>query len=64
MIKKDVPISIEPVANGFMISPSFVSGGYAKADVMVFQTFAELGGFLAGHFTHRNQVVEADKVAK
>lgn len=64
-MNNDSSIEIATAANGFIVRPTRT---YNEAslddDVKVFQTYEELGKFLAGHFTYRCESVSADKKSK
>lgn len=55
------PLTIRQVANGYTVEgvPSEYTG-VSREETRVFQSFAELQGFLFGHFTHRTSAILPD----
>lgn len=56
-------VEIRQVANGYVVMPaSYESRSAVVSDDerMVFQTFAELVGWMSKHFTHRAQGLAVD----
>lgn len=57
------PVVIRQVANGYTVEG--VPSEYtvtAREETRVFQSFAELYDYLAGHFTHRSKTIATDPV--
>ena len=60
-IDQNVSLAISQVSNGYVVSELDVLSG-ELCDEMVFQSFAEMVGFLGQHFTFRSiAAVESDK---
>lgn len=61
-LKKDVPLEIIPVNNGFIVRRTTEDSRFMESISiqLVFQTFAELIGFLEESFTHRKNEVLTD----
>jgi hypothetical protein len=58
-LNKNEPIEITAALNGFVVSGR-VEPGLRQGEVMVFQSFAELGNFLKEHFTGRAHDLQSD----
>lgn len=54
-------IEIQPVANGFFVSPAGRAYERGSVSPAVFQTMQGLIDFLQAHFSHRCQHVAADE---
>jgi hypothetical protein len=56
------PIEITQVANGYLVRPALRDTGCVTSieSMQVFQSFAELMTFIAGHFDHRSSKVAGD----
>lgn len=67
---QDQAVEIIPVRNGFLLSfttSRHRDNGYARPsldDSFVFQTLAELTGYLSRHFTHREDDVSLDRAGR
>ena len=63
IIDQNVPLNVRQVGNGFVVEPSYQSFRdrvIMDTEIRVFQSYAELEDFLAGHFDHRDTKLTSD----
>ena len=63
VIQKNAAVEVYPVANGYLVKLPYDMrrGEYSAIDSsMVFQSFAALASWMAGHFSHRDAGVKND----